>query len=194
MEKRQRLLTTKAMISLSTREPRAEMGVAGIQSLGEEASRQSWVLPLCSSGRISESWTQKGPTWLVPRTRRVDPEEQELGPLRNRVKRGLWGAGKGGHWIQLPRLVCGVAAVECTNQTAAAGKSKPFLSPICWSPPTAPSQQDSDYRRESWPTPGLRFPKQHLQRWFEAKQRTIIWHRNPPKGKLVFTRKPSSTG
>lgn len=68
MEKTQTLLTTKAMTSLSTREPRAEMGVAGIQSLGEEApSRQSWVLPPLQLRGISESWTQgKGPTWLVP--------------------------------------------------------------------------------------------------------------------------------
>lgn len=66
MEKTQRLLTTEAMTSLSTREPRAEMGVTGIQSLGEEAPPELGAAPSAAQRDLRELDSGKGPTWLMP--------------------------------------------------------------------------------------------------------------------------------
>lgn len=128
--------------------------------------------PLCSSegsqgaglkGRVQFGWCLR--TW------RVDPEEQELGPLRTKSKGGSGVLAEAGHWTQLPRLACGVAAVEVLTKTASSRKSKPFLSPhLLVSLYCSLSARLRLQRRKIWPTPGPRFPKQHLQRWFEAKQ------------------------
>lgn len=79
MEKTQRLLTTEAMTSLSTREPRAKMGVTGILSLGEAAPPELGAAPSAAQRDLREldsgegshlagalepgGWTQKSRSW-----------------------------------------------------------------------------------------------------------------------------------
>lgn len=68
------------------------MGVAGIQSSWRRGPLPPELVPLCSSeGSQRAGLRGRVPLGWCLRTRRVDPEEQELGPLRMEVKRGALG-------------------------------------------------------------------------------------------------------
>lgn len=59
----------------------------------------------------------------------MDPEEQELGPLRTKSRGGSGVLAEAGHWTQLPRLACGVAAVEVLTKTASSREEQALPVP-----------------------------------------------------------------
>lgn len=148
MEKRQRLLTTKAMISPEHQEPRAEMGVAGIQSLGEEALLPELGAALCSSEGSQRAGLREGSHLAGALEPGGWTQKSSGAGTSEDSQEGLWGAGKRRTLTQLPRLACGVAVVEVLTKTASSREEQALPVPHLLVSPTVPSQQDSDYREE----------------------------------------------